>query len=134
VAAPNKGGRPTNEAAISRAGEQAVLKVRKRLPELSDTLLKQAIDGKEQIKCPKCKHEFEVKWSGDPKVAQWLWERAEGKALEATKTDTADKLIQLFERMKDAGLAVAAARNAGALPPATVRDDGDDEDREGGQS
>lgn len=100
--------RPTTEVALSRKGQDAVKRIREKLPEISDQLLRAATDGEQDVNCPKCKHTFTVKWAGDTKVAQWLWERAEGKVGEQQPDSPIDKLTNMFREWRAASEAQAA--------------------------
>lgn len=95
-------GRPTKAQAVENAGQRAVDLVRGKLPELANMLLRAASEGQEDVTCPKCKHKFPITFLGDAKIAQWLWERSEGKPAENKPDSTSEKLAGVIEKLIEA--------------------------------
>lgn len=93
-------GRPTKEESLQLQSKRAVEAIRKRLPELADYLLNQAVRGLQEVRCPKCRHRFEVE-TGDPKIALMLWERVEGKPPEPPRLTDVQVLRELLRDLRE---------------------------------
>jgi hypothetical protein len=91
--------RPTTAMAAEKAAREADLKIKAKLPELVEVLLKAAVSS--EAKCPKCRTPLPGK--GDPKVALALLERALGKPDVAKAPAAEDRLASFLEELAKMG-------------------------------
>lgn len=98
-------GRPAKAVKLDRAAKEAEDAIRAKLPDLTNLLLKHAIEATEAVRCPHCKKQFELTREGDTKVALALIERVMGKPSQRTPDAPATQIQDLLTRLADVGAA-----------------------------